>query len=63
MSISIYIPYPKQTVNQYTFMWFLSGHHYGVTKRPCNTLILHEVQSSTIIFSGDVIYLLRIHLG
>ena len=34
-----------------------------MTKRPYNTLILHVVQSNIIIFSGDVLYLLRIHLG
>ena len=34
-----------------------------VTKRSCNTLILHKIQINIIIFSGDVFYLLRIHLG
>ena len=32
-------------------MWFISGHHYGDKE---TMVILHEVQSNIIIFSGDV---------
>ena len=29
MNVSLNIPYPQQTVYQYTYIWSLSGHHNG----------------------------------
>ena len=53
MNVNLNVPLPL-TNSLSVYMWSLSGHHYGDKETMDNISILHEVQNSIIIFSGDV---------
>ena len=58
INVSLNIPYPQQTVYQYTYIWSPSGHHNGDKETIDNIIIsrLHEFQLFSVVMYRDSVH-------
>ena len=58
INVSLNIPYPQQTVYQYTYIWSPSGHHNGNKETMDNIIIsrLYEFQLFSMVMYRDSVH-------